>query len=1214
VAHAGGSDASVFDEAVYFVRRGRVELTQTFHYTVSGDGRDSFVFTVPEGFEVTEVNADLLRTWQVVNGVLEVSLKHPCGKTQDITVQGEAPHPNPPPAARGEGVLLPEVFARAVSREEGRFAVSVEPGLKVRFGKDDGLRQIDPSEVGPKVRVAAERAYAFSKRPAKLGFEILDEALELRCSSRVLGTVRSDRFEVEADLEYTVKKGKTYELRVLVPSELELVGDPDGLDVRERVALKVASGMRYTFGLAKALAAGGNGVLRLHLQRAVRGDDVRVSVPDVRALDVAQEDGEIALCVAEGLRLKSEKDVESDRFSSADPEPVARDLKAASDVKPQLGWRRKHSSASGLSAATVAIEHPAPHVEGTAVTFVNVERDVFHTAVRVFYDVTEAGAREFLFRIPARLQKRISVVAPNQRELTFSAEKDGLVDMKLELQSAVRNFYELTMEWEDRVPVDGAIDLERLDLVGCDRVRAFVLVEADPSLTDKLEAAPAQCANVERARPEQAYALPPGKDPRDFAECFRAEKPEWKVGLALRHIEQQAPAPCRVETARVTSVIHEDGSVLHQAVYRVRNRNLQFLGVKLPKGAEVWTVHVAGEPKRVHYEKGVTLIPLPKRADADMGFEVQVVFKTQLEGGLGLLTKVNPHAPVLATPGVTVERTFWSLYLPKNYDALWTSGNMDETVAAISEAQQVKAEVQELSKLSSIARSARNDTERQIAYGNVQRAYQTVRGRWSLANEALQKVQHEGKQGKVQQQLAQLKTDFAGLQAQLDDVAKQQQASVPAGTRDGKEQLEVTFGTNKFVARSADEWRASVSAFKGDRTLSWEGESVQDQIDQLSAQKNRGEDEKAEAGRKFDNERRQDESDRATKEAEIRRLLRTHNSVLEEVDNATKYAFTAHSEVTEADLDELVRALKIKRDQELQERIADEQKALDQAQNLEADAAARKGRVIGGGAGGGGANQAGELIEEARKALKNGDQERAKQLYANAAKLEELRRATRDYAKRMDEPEAPPAPPATTMPQNMPSPDQPGFARLNEEPSGDPSKAYSGFRVVDDSKGGPSPNKPIRLGRVGVGNGYMDMGGKGEKAGEEGRRKLDEAEGKAFLSIGFQFEVPAGVEPLHFTTDSNSEDGPDLSLTVAPRSSFDRASRAGRALVVVLLLIAVARLGLVRAPTQAKTRRALALVVAGALAGLVFVHVAFAALAVLASIAALVRARSLRAA
>ncbi len=1117
IASGGGSDASARTESIYYVRRGRVELSQNVTFSVSGEGREAFLFSVPAGVEVTSVDTEAMRGWSVKDGVLHVSLRRPCGRTALVTIRGER-------ATSGATVELPEVAARAVTREGGRFAIAVEPGLKVKFGKDDGLRQIDATDVSVRVRnVTAERAYAFENRPAKLGVELLDEALELRCTARSVGVVHLDRVEVLAELEYVVKKGRTYELRVLAPKDLELSGDPAGLDVRERVVDVIPAGTRYTFGLAKALATSATAVVKLRFTRTLRSDDTRVTIPDVRALDVAQEDGEVALCVAEGLVLKGEKDVEQDRFSSTDPEPIARSL-GAKDAKAQLGWRRKAKAPTGLSAATATIEHPRAHVEGTVIVHATVERDVLRTVIRAVYELSQAGTKEFHFRIPSRLQKRISVVAPNQREITFGATAtaegdEERIDFTVQLQSAVRNFYELTMEWEELIPAGKPFGIARLDLVNCDRARAFVMVEADPSLTDKLEASRPRLQNVESVRAEQGFGLPPGKDPRDFAECFRAEKPEWRVVLELKPVEQQAPAPCRVETAKVTSVVREDGSVLHRAVYRVRNRSLQFLGVKLPKGATVWTVHVAGEPKRLHTQNGVSLIPLPKRADADMGFEVQVIYKTQLDGGLGLLTKITPLAPVLATKDVTVERTFWTIHLPPKFEAAWTGGNMDETAAAVQETQTIKARVQELAKLSSIAENAKSETERQVAYRNIEDNYALVQRDWSavkgLNDQTLALTVNPQK---VQGQLMQAKKELEQLQSALGEVQKRQaqiggkQAQMVQQRSQQAQQLELTYGANKFVAKKAENWRYSSNSFKQDQSMQFEGlekdidlpvsqpelneqKAIQEQIDSLSAAQNRIEDEKIEKGRNFDPEPRHDSTRRGGDKGN------------KNTEGGGNFTFDGE-ESNEPDM-----------------------KGYDSRKKREAlgkDRASRSGEEQGiGGGGQGGYGNRGRVVNDPAK-----------------------------------------------MPPNAPKP-------ARQVPVATPDG-----NVVANN--GPVTPQQGFVGRF---------------------NKMEEAEAKkTLLSIGFEFEVPAGSEPLHFTTASNTEEGMQLNLTVLPRTSVERGGRIGRALVVLLVIFAAVRIGLLGG-TDKKLARALGVIVAGCVAGLVFVHPAFTAIAVVGSIVALIKSR-----
>ncbi|MEZ0229160.1 MAG: hypothetical protein ACAI25_11085, partial [Planctomycetota bacterium] len=713
------------------------------------------------------------------------------------------------------------------------------------------------------------------------------------------------------------------------------------------------------------------------------------------------------------------------------------------------------------------------------------------------------------------------------------------VEFTVQLQSAVKNFYEMTFEWEELIQQGRPFSLARLDLVRCDRARAFIMVEADPSLTDKLEWVRARSPNVESVRAEQGFGLPPGKDPRDFAECFRAEKPDqWRVVLELKPVEQQAPAPCRVETAKVTSVVREDGSVLHRAVYRVRNRSLQFLGVKLPKGATVWTVHVAGEPKRLHAQSGVSLIPLPKRAEADMGFEVQVIYKTQLEGKLGLLTKITPLAPVLATKDVTVERTFWTIHLPPKFEAAWTGGNMDETAAAVREAQNIKARVQELAKLSSIAESAKSETERQVAYKHVEDNWAEVQRDWKavaqLNDETLLQTANPQK---VQQQLVQSKKELDQLASALGEVQKRQQqiggkqAQIAQQRSTQALQLELSYGSTKFVAQRAENWRYSANGFKADRAMVFEG-------------------------------------------------LENAPDINGNVQEQAQHGYVRAETLNDLGFDKNNAPQQQQAQQQVQRRVA-----LDEEEKLLRDAldtlSAAKNRTED------------EKVEAGRKF----ENERSRNKYGDKTKGDEG--------------------PANAQPVDSDAPDSRRRELLGKDMGGvgggggGQAGESRGGRVVNDPAKAPPASRPVRQVPLSDAEKKPEPLGWVANSGEAQRRSkvMEEAEAKkTLLSIGFEFEVPAGSVPLHFTTASNTEDGMQLSMTVLPRTSVERGGRIGKALVVLLLLLSAIKLGLLSGADK-KVARALGLVVTASLAGLVFVHGAFAAVAVVVSIVALIKSR-----
>jgi hypothetical protein len=105
------------------------------------------------------------------------------------------------------------------------------------------------------------------------------------------------------------------------------------------------------------------------------------------------------------------------------------------------------------------------------------------------------------------------------------------------------------------------------------------------------------------------------------------------------------------------------------------------------------------------------------------------------------------------------------------------------------------------------------------------------------------------------------------------------------------------------------------------------------------------------------------------------------------------------------------------------------------------------------------------------------------------------------------------------------------------------------------------------------------------------------------VRVGF----PIDGAPLQFET--KSLETPRVTLLAVPTSAISLAKRAGNGIVLVLLLAAALRLGLLRPAPGTHAKKALALLLVSALAALTFVHVAFAAIALVASLGVLVLTR-----
>ena len=61
------------------------------------------------------------------------------------------------------------------------------------------------------------------------------------------------------------------------------------------------------------------------------------------------------------------------------------------------------------------------------------------------------------------------------------------------------------------------------------------------------------------------------------------------------------PPPAQILWTHLESVFTRQGEVRHRVRNQISNLRLQFLALELPEGAEVWSVFVAGRPRRLYH-------------------------------------------------------------------------------------------------------------------------------------------------------------------------------------------------------------------------------------------------------------------------------------------------------------------------------------------------------------------------------------------------------------------------------------------------------------------------------------------------------------------------------------------------------------------------------------------------------------------------------------
>ena len=136
------------------------------------------------------------------------------------------------------------------------------------------------------------------------------------------------------------------------------------------------------------------------------------------------------------------------------------------------------------------------------------------------------------------------------------------------------------------------------------------------------------------------------------------------ISLAVKKHEDVRVLLTIADSAMMTVMQTMDGKRITKVVYNMRNNRNQFLRVRLPAGAEVWTATVAGKSIRPARDAaGQVLIPLVRsaRAQAELAaFPVELVY-VEKQGSPGEKGKMRIDLPRSAEP---MTHLMVQLYLP----------------------------------------------------------------------------------------------------------------------------------------------------------------------------------------------------------------------------------------------------------------------------------------------------------------------------------------------------------------------------------------------------------------------------------------------------------------------------------------------------------------------------------------------------------------------
>jgi hypothetical protein len=276
-------------------------------------------------------------------------------------------------------------------------------------------------------------------------------------------------------------------------------------------------------------------------------------------------------------------------------------------------WKRKtedHRSTQAL------------RLRGSLTELTGLGEDTTTVVAEVNVEVTQGAAREVRISLPDK-------VTVNQVAGAMVADwemKDG--QLAVTFLEPVEQNAKFIVSGETRSPRDGQIEIPLLRLLNAERDTGGVAVE----VLGAGEIKEFKAEGLENADATDLGEIVSSRQSTSLS-AFRYRAGDAKTTRSLTvnvaRYTPQAVLMANVAEARYNVLITNEGKLLVQARYAVRNNQRNFLKITLPTGATLWSASLAGKPVRPGQSPdGSVLLPLEKAhaGEDSPEFAVEVVY------------------------------------------------------------------------------------------------------------------------------------------------------------------------------------------------------------------------------------------------------------------------------------------------------------------------------------------------------------------------------------------------------------------------------------------------------------------------------------------------------------------------------------------------------------------------------------------------------------
>jgi len=638
------------------ISSGAMLMDHLFAYQIAQGKLDTLHFTIPQNVSITQVRGSYIRDWQITQvddaQKLTVTLSQPQTHAYALQILSEMPLATFP-IAQGLPVIQPEDGTNS----SGHLAVGTDSAISIVIDQSAGLSQMDASSF-PRQVLEKQYArplptrnafyYSFASPTYAMDLKLADIVSSFDVTQHLAIQVKEDDLIINTQLELEVRDAPLQQLDVTLPQGYT-VSSVTGADVDDYNTPQQGAEDARQLVIDFKKPVLGRTVIQIQMELGATPLQTTQPMTSLRIQGAKTSRGDIQIVGEEGVQF--------------DPPTTTglREVHAGSLSVRQPGSRFAYRFRDNNWTLDLVSRKKASGIRTESFHLLSIGEGVMYGSVAVNYFISGAPVDELSFQIPVNLGA-IEFVGSDVRRW----DNNGDI-WTVKLSRKVIGDYNLGVFFTRQYDATQPIDFGAVQCLNVETQTGFMTVASHVNL--QLTIPDDTSSNLIAITPDEVPANYRLLVNAPVLRSFKYVKAPHASTMVINAYQRVGLLPVVIEMMQLKTVIginQADGETqtvetVTTVTYKVKNTSSQFLTLKLPVGAMVWSTHLLqydaqGRESRTRItasQKGDELmIPLKRNRNPNEPTTLEVQY-AQSHDPIGMTGQLT-----IAAPSSRIESTF----------------------------------------------------------------------------------------------------------------------------------------------------------------------------------------------------------------------------------------------------------------------------------------------------------------------------------------------------------------------------------------------------------------------------------------------------------------------------------------------------------------------------------------------------------------------------